>query len=112
MINLDVLGGINFKKGCYTGQEIVARTHYLGKVKRRTQLAHVASASQPQAGEVITAADSADAVGQVVRSAPSPIGGYDILAEVRLESLQAGGLRWQDVTLDIRDMPYNLNSEA
>ena len=39
MINLDQLGGINFKKGCYTGQEIVARTHYLGKAKRQMYLA-------------------------------------------------------------------------
>jgi tRNA-modifying protein YgfZ len=36
MLNLDILNAINFKKGCYTGQEIVARTHYLGSVKRRT----------------------------------------------------------------------------
>ncbi|MDD3267137.1 MAG: hypothetical protein PHC75_08170 [Burkholderiales bacterium] len=34
-INFEIIGGVNFKKGCYTGQEIVARTHYLGKVKRR-----------------------------------------------------------------------------
>ena len=41
MLNLDLLNAINFKKGCYTGQEIVARTHYLGKIKRRTYLAHL-----------------------------------------------------------------------
>jgi folate-binding protein YgfZ len=35
MVNLDLLDGINFKKGCYTGQEIVARMHYLGKLKQR-----------------------------------------------------------------------------
>lgn len=39
-LNLDTLGGISFTKGCYTGQEIVARTHYLGEVKRRLFLAY------------------------------------------------------------------------
>ena len=43
MVNLDLLNAINFKKGCYTGQEIVARTHYLGSVKRRAFLMHIAS---------------------------------------------------------------------
>ena len=43
MINLDVLGGINFKKGCYTGQEIVARMHYLGKLKQRMYLLDIVS---------------------------------------------------------------------
>ncbi len=106
MVNLDLLGGINFKKGCYTGQEIVARTHYLGKVKRRTQLAHVLADSQPQAGDAITAGASPDAVGQVVRSAPSPGGGYALLAEIRLESVQAGALQWQQVPLELGQLPY------
>ena len=50
-INYDLTGGINFKKGCYTGQEIVARTHYLGKVKRR--LAKFTSDYQPQIGQTV-----------------------------------------------------------
>ncbi|MGQ0442472.1 MAG: CAF17-like 4Fe-4S cluster assembly/insertion protein YgfZ, partial [Methylophilaceae bacterium] len=41
MLNLDILNGINFKKGCYTGQDIVARSHYLGSVKRRTYLVNI-----------------------------------------------------------------------
>lgn len=50
-INYDLLGGISFKKGCYTGQEIVARTHYLGKIKRR--LVKFSSTIQPQIGQTI-----------------------------------------------------------
>jgi folate-binding protein YgfZ len=107
MLNLDLLGGINFKKGCYTGQEIVARTHYLGTVKRRTQLAHVHCSSQPMAGDsVVNAAD--EAVGKVVRSAVSPKEGYDILAEIRLESVQAGDLFINASALHILPMPYAL----
>jgi len=113
MINLDALDGINFKKGCYTGQEIVARTHYLGKVKRRTQLAHIASSSSlmPKAGDVIHTPDSQDAVGQIVRSAPALGGGFDVLAEVRLESLEAGKVQWQQHDLDIKQLPYSLSKE-
>lgn len=107
MVNLDVLGAINFKKGCYTGQEIVARTHYLGKVKRRTQLAHIDAVTMPQPGDNVLGADGAEA-GKIVRSAPAPAGGYDVLAEVRLESLQAGAVTWGGNALAIRQLPYSL----
>ncbi|MDR2219150.1 MAG: folate-binding protein YgfZ [Methylobacillus sp.] len=93
MLNLDALGGISFKKGCYTGQEIVARTHYLGKVKRRTHLGHVDSADAPQAGEPVFGSDGAEPAGMIVRVAPAPDGGFDLLYEVRLESLEAGALK-------------------
>lgn len=108
MVNLDALGGINFKKGCYTGQEIVARTHYLGKVKRRTQLAHIASEQQPQPGEDIFAEDGTEPVGKIVRSATAPQGGYDVLGEMRLESLVASKLLWNGKELQIKPLPYTL----
>lgn len=107
MVNLDGLGGINFKKGCYTGQEIVARTHYLGKVKRRTQLAHVAALAQPNAGDDVLAADGNE-VGKIVRSSASPQGGFDVLAEIRLESLQTGKVYWNNNELVIQQLPYSL----
>jgi folate-binding protein YgfZ len=107
MVNLDALGGINFKKGCYTGQEIVARTHYLGKVKRRTQLAHIASSQAPQAGDDVSGADGNEA-GKIVRSAASPLGGFDVLAEIRLESLEAGKVQWENTELVLQELPYSL----
>jgi hypothetical protein len=108
MVNLDLLDAINFKKGCYTGQEIVARTHYLGKVKRRTYLAHLSTSIPPQAGNDVTT-ESNDVIGKVVRSAPGPAGGYDVLAEIRLESVEAGGLRVNGVKADIQQLPYALS---
>lgn len=105
MINLDALNGINFKKGCYTGQEIVARTHYLGKVKRRTLIANIYSTVAPQVGDLLTGADGAEA-GQLVRVAPSPTGGFNVLAEVRLDSKDLGEIKWQDATLAFKEMPY------
>ncbi len=68
MINLDCLGGISFNKGCYTGQEIVARTHYLGKAKRSLFLAECDSDTVPSASAVIidTAMEPAQNTGHVL----------------------------------------------
>lgn len=110
MVNLDLLNGINFKKGCYTGQEIVARTHYLGTIKRRTQLAHIDGDAAPNAGDDVLIS-SGDAVGKVVRCAPSCKGGYDLLAEVRLESLEAGELTVNGKALNVQQMPYKITND-
>jgi len=107
MVNLDLLGAINFKKGCYTGQEIVARTHYLGKVKRRTQLAHIDSTTSPQAGDPIKDAANQE-VGEIVRVCPALDTGFDVLAECRLESLAEGVIFWNDQPLTIKPLPYSL----
>jgi folate-binding protein YgfZ len=109
MLNLDILNGINFKKGCYTGQEIVARTHYLGKVKRRTFLANIASATAPAAGDVVLDTNGQEA-GQIVRVAPNFAGGFDVLTELRLEAVEAGDVLWQDVKLAIKPLPYSLQN--
>src|SRR5690606_610222 len=74
MLNLDLLNGISFKKGCYTGQEIVARTHYLGKVKRRTYLATIDSPMPPKPGDKVL--DHAEnEAGQIVKVAPNVTNG-------------------------------------
>ena len=64
MLNLDQLGGISFNKGCYTGQEIVARTHYLGKAKRALFLAECDTSSTPAANSAII--DDSTGVEQVI----------------------------------------------
>lgn len=107
MLNLDLLNAINFKKGCYTGQEIVARTHYLGTVKRRTQLAHTTQQANP--GDDVKN-DKQETVGKVVRCAAAPTGGYDLLLEARLESLEAGALYVGESILEIKPLPYALQS--
>jgi folate-binding protein YgfZ len=108
MVNLDLLDAINFKKGCYTGQEIVARTHYLGKVKRRTHLAHINTSTPPQAGNDVLNANN-EAVGKIVRSAPAPNAGYDVLAEIRLESVETSYLSVNGIKVEIQQLPYELN---
>ncbi len=111
MVNLDLLDGISFKKGCYTGQEIVARTHYLGKVKRRTHLAHVDATATPAAGDKVYGEGSAEPIGMVVNVTPATGGGFDLLAELRLESVEAGAVRLagQDgPALTLLELPYTL----
>ena len=85
MANLEVLGGVSFDKGCYTGQEIVARTQHRGMVKRRMFLANVAAAAA--AGDELYSEDLGDqAAGLVVNAESSPDGGCDLLAVVQNES--------------------------
>ncbi|MGB2832654.1 MAG: folate-binding protein YgfZ [Methylotenera sp.] len=110
MVNLDCLDAINFKKGCYTGQEIVARTHYLGKVKRRTQLAHIETSTPPQAGNDVLNENN-ETVGKIVRSAPAPAGGFDVLAEIRLEALAEAPVYWNGTALSIQALPYPLEDQ-
>jgi tRNA-modifying protein YgfZ len=92
MLNLDALGAINFKKGCYTGQEIVARTHYLGKVKRRTLPLHAPAGQTASVGSPLYTSGSEEAAGMVVRVAPSPLGGIDLLGELRLEAIASADI--------------------
>lgn len=105
MLNLDLLDAISFKKGCYTGQEIVARTHYLGSIKRRTFLAAIANATPPAAGDQLLDAEK-NVVGQLVRVSPNLQNGFDVLAELRLEAKAAGAVYWQDAALSFKPLPY------
>ena len=104
-LNLDILNAINFKKGCYTGQEIVARTHYLGTVKRRTYLAEIATDIAPAAGDKVLDA-AKNEVGQIVRVAPNMSNGFDALIELRIEAKEAGNLTCNDVAIRLKDLPY------
>jgi folate-binding protein YgfZ len=78
MLNLDLLGAIAFDKGCYTGQEVIARAHYRGRVKRRLQRWHSTSAESPRAGDSAHSRDGRSLT--VVRAAPAEQGGWDLLA--------------------------------
>lgn len=88
MVNLELLGGVNFKKGCYPGQEIVARSQYLGKLKRRMALASVDNAAARAGEEVFSTADPDQPCGMVVNAAPNGLGGADLLVETKLAALQ------------------------
>ena len=108
MANMEALGGISFSKGCYPGQEVVARSHYLGKIKRHLYLAHVDQPVQP--GDELFAPEPADqACGMVANAAPAPGGGWDLLAVALAPSVEAGEvhLKARDGSaLQFRPLPY------
>jgi folate-binding protein YgfZ len=78
MIGLDAIGGVSFDKGCYTGQEIVARTHYLGEVKRRLRLGR--TRGRVRAGDTLLRAGQQ--CGTVLNAAAIPGNGWVLLAVV------------------------------
>ena len=92
MINFEVLGGVNFKKGCYPGQEIVARSQYLGKLKRRMQVAHAEIEDPPAAGSDVFQSAQEQPIGTVVMAARAPGGGVDLLFEAPVDRVDAGTL--------------------
>lgn len=112
MLNLDLIDAVNFKKGCYPGQEIVARMQYLGKLKRRMYLAHLDSTDNPQPGDELFSADmEGQASGMIVNAAPAPSGGYDVLAVVQISSRDTQTLHWkslQGAALQFLPLPYPL----
>ena len=112
MINLELLGGVNFKKGCYPGQEIVARTKYLGKIKRRAALASIENAAARAGDEVFSAADPDQPCGMVVNAAPNGRGGADALVEIKLASLgeQVALGSAAGAPLRFLPMPYSLDA--
>jgi folate-binding protein YgfZ len=95
MLNLDVLGGIGFNKGCYTGQEIVTRSHYLGQVKRRMFRLRCSAGVEPVSGTPIYDRSEAEPknVGQVVQAALGTQERYQVLAVIGLDHAQSESLR-------------------
>ncbi len=91
MLNMELpaVAGVSFTKGCYPGQEIVARTQYLGKVKRRTFRARLATAVAP--GASVYSPETGDQhCGAIVSVAPSPAGGFECLVCVQIGAVEAG----------------------
>jgi folate-binding protein YgfZ len=115
MVNLEMIGGVSFQKGCYPGQEIVARSKYLGKIKRRMYLAHVEPQSDEgavRAGDELFDVDMGEqSSGMVVNAAASPEGGFDMLAVLQTSSVERGSIRWGRMdgpTLGIMTLPYSV----
>ena len=118
MLNLQVLNGINFKKGCYTGQEVVARMQYLGKLKRHMYRAHCETETEelPLPGDLLYSASSksGQGAGHIVDAQKSLKGGIELLAVITKEAVEN-----KDIFLDeamkspliIQELPYSLETE-
>jgi folate-binding protein YgfZ len=112
MLNFEVIGGVNFKKGCYPGQEVVARMHYLGKASRRMYLAHLDDATEAKAGDALFSAVSAEqSCGTVVDAQPSPNNGVDLLVVVQTASHESVTVhlgKMDGPQLQFQALPYAL----
>ena len=106
MLNYESIGGVNFKKGCYPGQEVVARSQFRGTLKRRTYLAHAPSALAVGA-EVFAPEDAEQPVGTVVQAAAAPGGGVDALVALQVAAA-SGALHVGGVALTLQPLPYAL----
>lgn len=115
MVNFDLMHGVSFRKGCYPGQEIVARTQYRGILKRRMMKASLALDSSkpdrdPRAGDSVFSPLFGDqAAGVIVSAARRPGGGFQMLLMAQTESLRQGALRWNSPngpTLVLEPLPY------
>ena len=110
MLNYESVGGVNFKKGCYPGQEVVARSQFRGTLKRRTYITH-ASAMLAVGDEVFQATDPEQPCGTVVQVAPAPGGGCGALVSLQIAAAQAGGLHVggpAGAALELLPLPYPL----
>lgn len=111
MINYEVIGGVNFQKGCYPGQEIVARTQYLGKLKKRMYRVHFTGDALPAPGaDLYTPEFGEQSAGKLVNVVPAPEGGFEALAVMQMSSADGdvhvgslGGPR-----LSFLELPYAL----
>jgi hypothetical protein len=109
MLNYESVGGVNFKKGCYPGQEVVARSQFRGTLKRRAYLAHCAASLKP-GDEVFESSDPEQPCGTVVQAAVAPQGGFDAIVSLQI-SAAAGGLRLGQAdgpALELLALPYAL----
>lgn len=114
MLNLQAVGGVSFKKGCYTGQEIVARMQYLGKLKRRLyRLSLETGHVQPEPGTPLFSPTHTSAVGEVVIAAHTQ-DCIELLAVLTAEAVEAGELHVGDLQgpkLSLLDLPYQLDRD-
>lgn len=107
MLNYESVGGVNFKKGCYPGQEVVARSQFRGTLKRRAFVVQ-ASGALAAGQEIFARGDDEQPVGIVVQAAHSPQGKAEAIVSLQLAALQAGGLHVGTVDLQVLPLPYPL----
>ncbi len=113
MLNLQAVGGVSFKKGCYTGQEIVARMQYLGKLKRRLYRLSLNAAEMPEPGTPLFAPSHNSAIGEVVIAAKADQV-IELLAVLQAEAADSGDVRLGTLEgpgLQLLDLPYTLDRD-
>ena len=112
MVNLQITDGVSFTKGCYPGQEVVARMHYLGKLKKRMYRITINSNELPTLGENIydAASENQQSVGKIVDAQKNEKGSLDALAVLQIASAESKDLRIANIdgaNISIEDLPYS-----
>jgi tRNA-modifying protein YgfZ len=110
MLNYESVGGVNFKKGCYPGQEVVARSQFRGTLKRRAYVAHGLGLLQV-GQEVFHDSDAEQPCGLVAACAPNPAGGFDAIVSMQTSAATSGALTSgspQGAALNLLPLPYPL----
>jgi len=110
MLNLESVGGVNFKKGCYPGQEVVARSQFRGALKRRAYVAQSPAAMAP-GQEVFHPSDPTQPCGTVVDGAQNPGGDWNAIVSLQTHAVETGDLHLGSAdgpSLNILPLPYPL----
>lgn len=113
MLNLQAIGGVSFKKGCYTGQEIVARMQYLGKLKRRLYRLQLEGSELPEPGTPLFSPTHGSSIGEVVIAARAEQN-IELLAVLQAEAAEDGNLHLgalEGPGLYLLDLPYQLDRD-
>lgn len=115
MMNLDLVGGLSFNKGCYPGQEVVARMHHLGKLKRRMYRLHIICEKQPLAGDGIYSTETSnnESIGKIVSAVKIKDNEFAALAVLQIKHKEDNNLYLDDgadTTLSIIAMPYKIKA--
>ena len=115
MANMELINGVSFEKGCYTGQEIVARTHYLGKQKRRTYRIKIISDTPPKAGDQLATDTSTENqyTGTLITVYQTATNEYQALAVIQIKAAESEKLKLKDADAEIRvlELPYPLEDK-
>ena len=118
MANLQLVDGVSFKKGCYPGQEIVARMQYLGTLKRRMYLGRIATDEPVAPGaSLFSGGNGEQASGRIVDAQPHPDGGQAALAVLQISAVETGDLHLDSVdgpgfTLEALPYPFEVPDDA
>ena len=114
MLNYESIGGVNFKKGCYPGQEVVARSQFRGTLKRRAYLAH-ATEGLRAGQEVFHESDPQQPCGIVAQAAAAPGGGWDAIVSLQITATEGGRLSvggTNGMPLSVSAAPYPLLADV
>lgn len=114
MLNMQALGAISFKKGCYTGQEVVARMHYLGKLKRRMYHLKISSSTAFAPGTGCQIPGKTQAAGNVVNAVVADANHVELLVVLTDVAAQSATLQFGDTapqTINLLPLPYSLEKK-